>query len=141
MLLGHYIRMIRQSIPKKKAISVIRLGDVIGKLLTRQELVTLRRVSPFLGIPYPPPANLYRDLEKAVLQADIVGVTHFPKGIVQLKQFMKREKWSPRYITDSFINDQLYDSGLLHRLIKHHSYWAIRREGCKTLEKQRLYYS
>ena len=72
-------RMIRQSIAVNRGLSVIRLGDVMAKLLSRRDLSTLREVSQFLGIPFPPPRQLHADLRDSVIKASIVGVTHFPK--------------------------------------------------------------
>ncbi|MBP1930928.1 GT-D fold domain-containing glycosyltransferase [Ammoniphilus resinae] len=133
--------LINQSL-KNKAISVIRLGDVMAKLLSKRDLSTLKKVAPFLGIPYPPGANLLSDLDRSVRLADVVGVTYFPRRARQLVKFMKKRKWNPTYITDSFINDLMYDRGYLHALIRDHRVALVGRSAkaaAKKLKKQNLH--
>jgi hypothetical protein len=132
-------QMIRKSIAVKRGISVIRLGDVMAKLLSKRDLLTLQEVSRFIGIPFPPPRRLHADIRDAVINANIVGVTHFPKRSRQIKYFMKRNRWSPPHLTDAFINDQLYDYGYLHRLIANYRVVLIGRSAEKAayrLKKQ-----
>ncbi|RXT15282.1 GT-D fold domain-containing glycosyltransferase [Ammoniphilus sp. CFH 90114] len=114
----HVFRLLQLSVKKKKAISVIRLGDVMAKLLARRDISTLKKVAPFIGIPYPPTPQLLRDLDQSVRQATVVGVTYFPNRAKQLMNFMQARHWRPRLITDSFINDQMYDQGYLHELTR-----------------------
>lgn len=127
---------------KTKAISVIRLGDVMAKLLSKRDLSTLESVAPFLGIPYPPSPSLLSDLDRSVRLADVVGVTYFPRRARQLLKFMKKKKWSPKYLTDSFINDLMYDHGYLHALIRDHRVALVGRSAkaaAKKLKKQNLH--
>lgn len=90
----------------------------MAKLLVKKEFATLKKVSPFLGIPYPPTPKLLEDLDRSVRQATVVGVTYFPKRAIQLQNFMRSKSWTPRFITDSFINDLMYNQGYLHQLIR-----------------------
>ncbi|CAM3929930.1 GT-D fold domain-containing glycosyltransferase [Paenibacillus alkaliterrae] len=110
--------MVKKSIQRKKAISVIRLGDVMAKLLARQNIQSLNDVSAFLGIQLPLSSNFRKQLIWAVHTSDIVGLSHFEQSIKHIKAHMSRSEWSPRLVTDSFINDQLYEKGYLHDLIR-----------------------
>lgn len=113
-------RLINSSVKRKKGFSVIRLGDVMAKLLSKKDLTTLKEVAPFLGIPYPPTLKLLRDLDRSVRLADVVGVTYFPNRARQLQGYMRVKQWTPKMVTDSFINDLMYEQGYLHRLIQNH---------------------
>ncbi|WP_367748649.1 GT-D fold domain-containing glycosyltransferase [Ammoniphilus sp. 3BR4] len=138
----HVFRLLHLSVKKKKPISVIRLGDVMAKLLARKDIYTLKDVSPFLGIPYPPPPKLLRALEHSVRHATVVGVTYFPNRAKQLMQFMQAKQWKPKLITDSFINDQLYENGYLHELIRTHRVALVGRsaeKAAKQLRKKNLH--
>ncbi|MEW9671557.1 GT-D fold domain-containing glycosyltransferase [Ammoniphilus sp. 3BR4] len=114
----HIFRLLQWSVKKRKGISIIRLGDKMAKLLAKEELSSLKRESPFLGISYPPSPQLLQDLSRSVRQATVVGVTYFPIRARQLQKFMKTTGWIPRFITDSFINDLMYDQGYLHHLLR-----------------------
>ncbi len=128
-------RLIQSSIQNKKGISVIRLGDVMAKLLSQRDLTSLREASPFLGIPYPPTLRLLHDLDWSVRQADVVGVTYFPKRAMQLQYYMKMRGWTPRWITDSFINDLMYDQGYIHRLIRNHRVVLVGRSASAAAQQ------
>lgn len=135
-------RLVQLSVIKKKPISVIRLGDVMAKLLARKDISTLKVVSPFLGIPYPPPPKLLRALDHSVRHATVVGVTYFPKRAKQLMKFMEAKHWKPKLLTDSFINDQLYEHGYLHELIRTHRVALVGRSAAaaaKELKKKNLH--
>ncbi|GAB7388346.1 hypothetical protein BSNK01_21830 [Bacillaceae bacterium] len=120
-------KMFAKAVSRRQGVSLIRLGDVMAKLLSKRDLSSLRDVSSFLGIPFPPPRKLLRDLEDAVQNATVVGVTHFPRRIRQIRHFMQKKNWQPPFLTDSFINDQLYDGGYLHKLIRRHRVALIGR--------------
>lgn len=93
--------MIREAIADQKGISLIRVGDVMAKLLSRKEVSSLQNVSRFLGIPYP--KEFYRELEDCVMKATIVGVSHFEKSIIMIHKFMSERSWDPQLIADSFM--------------------------------------
>lgn len=110
--------MIMRAVENKRPISVIRLGDVMAKLLAQRNLNTLKHAAPFLGIPYPPPPQLLTSLAYAARHATIVGMSHFDASREKLKQFMHKTHWKPRNITDAFINDQLYEQLYLHMFMR-----------------------
>ncbi|MDQ1909146.1 GT-D fold domain-containing glycosyltransferase [Paenibacillus sp. GD4] len=111
-------RYVSAAVRRKHPVSVIRLGDVMAKLLARRNVRSLYYVSRFLGVKLPPSKKLQRDLEQAVKGANIVGVSHYKVSITYLRAFMARSGWKPPRIADSFLNDQLYEKGYLHRLIR-----------------------
>ncbi|AGN70695.1 hypothetical protein B2K_39415 [Paenibacillus mucilaginosus K02] len=111
-------KAIRRSIDRHKAISVIRLGDVMAKLLSGRNVKSLNYVSDFLGIPLPPPKKLRMELVQAVRSSNIVGLSHYESSMKYISLFMKRSGWRPPVIVDSFINDQLYERGMIHRLLR-----------------------
>jgi len=110
-------RLVRRSVKQNKPISVIRLGDVMAKLLARHDVDSLNKVAPFLGIRLPPSPELLDHLDRAVHASDIVGLSHYRESRKLIKMYMEMSGWKPRKIADSFINDQLYEKGYLHRLI------------------------
>lgn len=111
-------RLVRRSVKQKKPISVIRLGDVMAKLLARHDVESLDHVASFLGIELPPSPELLERLDHAVRASDIVGMSHYRKSRQLIKAYMEETGWSPKKIADSFINDQLYEKGYLHKLIR-----------------------
>lgn len=114
----HYVyRRLVQSIRLRKPISIIRIGDVVAKLLARREIKSLYEVSAFLGIDLPPSRKMMKELYQSVREADIVGVSHFGPSIPHIQSFMRKSGWHPAVIADAFINDQLYERGYLQRLI------------------------
>jgi hypothetical protein len=134
-------RLINHAVNHNKPISVIRLGDVMAKLLSKKDFPSLKKVAPFLGIPFPPSAKLLGDLDRAVRQADVIGVTYFPGRAKQLQSYMKKKKWQPSHITDSFINDLMYDKGYLHKLIRNHRVVLVGRSAkaaAKMLRKRNI---
>ncbi|TVY10041.1 GT-D fold domain-containing protein [Paenibacillus cremeus] len=136
---GFTYRLIQRSIRTGQAVSVIRLGDVMGKLLARRQLRSLSYVSSFLGIHLPPSAAFLRELEQAVRAATVVGVSHYLSSINHIQAFLRRTGWRPPYIADSFINDQLYQKGYLHRLLRSYRVALVGRaapRAAKQLRKQ-----
>jgi hypothetical protein len=115
---GYVYRYVSGAVRRKRPVSVIRLGDVMAKLLARRKVQSLNYVSRFLGVKLPPSPRLQRDLERSVRGANIVGVSHYRESIKFLKLYMQKSGWKPVRIADSFVNDQLYERGYLHRLIK-----------------------
>ncbi|MFD1953015.1 GT-D fold domain-containing glycosyltransferase [Paenibacillus thailandensis] len=98
----------------------MRLGDVMAKLLSGRNVDSLKPVSQFLGIRLPLSPQLKRDLQFAVQNASVVGLSHFTGSMNHLKEYIERSGWKPHRIADSFINDQLYERGYLHRLLRTH---------------------
>lgn len=133
--------MVEKSIQRNKAISVIRLGDVMAKLLARQNIQSLNNVSAFLGIQLPLSSSFRKQLVWAVQTSDIVGLSHFEQSIKHIKAYMSQSKWSPRLVTDSFINDQLYEKGYLHDLIRRYRVALVGRTSAaaaRQLQRQGL---
>ncbi|MDF2962816.1 MAG: hypothetical protein K0S39_4551 [Paenibacillus sp.] len=129
---------VTQSISRKKAISVIRLGDVMAKLLARRNIRSLYYVSEFLGVKLPPSRRLNNQLDQAVKTSDVVGLSHYKKSIRLIKRYMKRTGWVPPFIADSFINDQLYEKGLLQLLIRRYRVALVGRASAAAAKQLRL---
>ncbi|MCZ8522754.1 MULTISPECIES: GT-D fold domain-containing protein [Paenibacillus] len=132
-------RAVRRSITSGKAISVIRLGDVMAKLLSGRNVKSLNYVSDFLGIPLPPSKKVRQELMNAVRSSDIVGLSHYESSMQYISLFMKRSGWRPRVMADSFINDQMYERGLLHRLLRSYKVALVGRAApaaAKELRRQ-----
>jgi hypothetical protein len=115
---GYVYRLLVRSIRTGQAVSVIRLGDVMAKLLARKNIQSLFKVSSFLGIKLPPSPQMMRELDWAVRSANVVGLTHLESSIDFIKLYMQRSNWSPPIVADSFINDLLYERGYLQRLLR-----------------------
>lgn len=130
-------RKVVRSIGSKKAISVIRLGDVMAKLLARRNVKSLQYVSEFLGVKLPPSKRLNAELDRAVRSADVVGLSHYPNSIKYIKAYMRRTGWRPPYIADSFINDQLYEKGHLQRMIRRYKVALVGRAAAAAAQQIR----
>ncbi|WP_281887389.1 GT-D fold domain-containing glycosyltransferase [Paenibacillus sp. YYML68] len=113
-------RLADNAVKKRKPVSIIRLGDVMAKLLARRQVKSLNYVSQFLGVKLPPSPRLQNDLEQSVKHSDLVGLSHYPSSIGQLKAYMRKSGWKPRRIADSFVNDLMYKNGYLHKLMRSH---------------------
>lgn len=110
--------LVRNAVRQNKPISVIRVGDVMAKLLAHEKVESLNKVADFLGIQLPPSPELLDQLNRAVQSSDIVGLSHYKESRNLIKMYMEASGWNPRQIADSFINDQLYEKGYLHRWIR-----------------------
>lgn len=130
-------RLLKRSIRKRRPISVIRLGDVMAKLLARHNIKSLYSVSKFLGIKLPPSQRMLKKIDRAVRSAHVVGLSHYKGSARLLRAYMRKTKWRPRIVTDSFINDRLYEGGYLHRLLKRYRVALVGRAAPEAARRLR----
>ena len=115
--------MILEALNNKTPLSLIRAGDIVTLTLSDKSRFIRPEVFDFLGISYPPPAELVDKLHHAIVEATILGVTTFKgrTGIAeQLKAYLDENCEAEPLLTHSFINDDLYDDGFLNKLINNY---------------------
>ncbi|MDQ0255360.1 hypothetical protein J2S74_002742 [Evansella vedderi] len=141
------MEIIDHAIENNHPLSLIRLGDVPVTFLAnrwheRWRGARAKKIFPFMGIPYPPPAALMKDMHTALVTADIVGLRTEGKGTYnKCRDYLKEHHIKPPYITNAFINDDLYKRGYFHELIKKNKVVLVGREAinaAKRLKKRRL---
>ncbi|CAG7628667.1 GT-D fold domain-containing glycosyltransferase [Paenibacillus allorhizosphaerae] len=128
-------RLLKRSIRKRRPISVIRLGDVMAKLLARHNIKSLKSVSKFLGIKLPPSRKLLKKIDRSVRSAHIVGLSHYKGSARLIRAYMRKTKWRPPVVTDSFINDRLYEGGYLRRLLRRYRVALVGRAAPEAAER------
>lgn len=130
------VSLVEDSIKKHIGLSVIRLGDIMALLLN--DLLPRETILPFQGIPVPVPQKFFQQVKATALMADVVGVSHYPTSISLIKKFMDANNWNPPYLTDSYINDQLYYGGFLNFLIKKYRVALVGRAASLATSKLKL---
>lgn len=95
------------------------------------------RVWSFLGMPYPPPPELLREVQFAVANADILGVSKYWLHSRLVRRYLRMNGICPRYVTHAFINDDLHDGGHLHNLIYRYRVALVGRSASEASQRLR----
>lgn len=112
------IALARRSLKLKRGFALVRAGDYSARLLAGKWRRIRAPMWRFLGIPCPPPRRLIRELQFTYRRADVVGLTHLAKFAPWLARTLRLRRIRPRLVADSFINDTLFETGRLWRLIR-----------------------